>query len=713
MPLGAAATNGDVSSNWIHLALAIDNTNAKVYLNGLLIPDTDMGFAMDPAPTPGNDFAMRWAWATDPNDNIAYPSPFTLNPPLEGFGMSGIADNTDYYNEVELEGGAHYFQAIDIYGDGWQGGWFQVFMGTCDSNSPNDSTGNVLVGAPSLVHRQSPPQGDLPGMLGEICLCFRGTTTASLYQGVSAGIGAPEGEGGVYAFVLPDGDGGGPSTVCVHLHTGDWASEYDWNFDGNSETAMVAIPAASILIGGRNGWSSFMGGIAAVSVHGNQMTELDADCLFNFGSSYVAICPDVSRSSYGQRWVVFNGTLNDDATLMGDAYMDSDMGVSLDGDGDYIEVRGDTATQYSHDGTFSISLWATRGECNTPGSYEMLYGHQESKSRWSGNWVDPDNTNIHILLGCGEQGTSSTIPGDVIRTLLVDDDGSRVAFDWPLGDIADNGNVNTLWMHLILSVSATAVRTFVDSVEITSYGYPMGGQSWNRDTYAFAQTSANLAYPDGPSKLNAPLVGFGISKYADDEDYYFPITLGSGDHVFHAVDTFGDGWQGGYFEVLDGNGAPIVGGAGVGLVATGEMEDFSFNVPRGGGMAAYTVHISTGDWANELMWSIDAGIVTDPATDETSGYGGPTSDSPIQVGGQGYGGFQGQLGGVSIVGHAVQGNEARCLYESGAQFVGMCPNYGSSWRSSWLVVRFSIDFRCFATVFGPFYDCLATDLVLF
>ena len=75
--------------------------------------------------------------------------------------------------------------------------------------------------------------------------------------------------------------------------------------------------------------------------------------------------------------VIFNGTLALDATLRGDAFMDSDMGVSLDGDGDYVSVSGDNPNVepgYSHDGTFSISLWATRGECNTPGSYELLYG---------------------------------------------------------------------------------------------------------------------------------------------------------------------------------------------------------------------------------------------------------------------------------------------------------------------------------------------------
>jgi hypothetical protein len=649
VPLAEAPTNGNVASNWIHLAVAVDTTSVQVFLNGLLVPDSDVGFATDPPADYQDQYTNQWAWATAAGENLAYPTPSALSRPLNGFGMSGIGDNTDYYTDMTLDAGAHYFRAIDKYGDGWQGGWFQVMDGPC---SAADS--NVLVGAPA------------------------GTSTTS---GAIPAVGAPEGAGGVYAFVLP---GDAPTTVCVHLHTGDWASEYDWNFDGDTETAMVSPEPASIVIGARSGWSSFMGGIAAVSVHGSALSELDAECLWNFGSDFVAICPDVSRSSYGQQWVVFNGTLNTDAQLRGDAFMDSDMGVSLDGDGDYVSVGGETSTTYSHDGTFSISLWATRGECNVPGSYEMLYGHQESRSRWSGNWLDPENVNIHLLLGCGSQGSHSTLDGDVIRTLLVDDEGQRVAFDWSLSNEKDNGAVNKLWVHIVLSVSSTAVRTFVDGAEVTEFGYPMGG--W-QGQYDLATTEANLAYPDGPGSLSEELAGFGISKYADNEDYFVPVTLDAGEHVLHGVDTFGDGWQGGWMELLDSDGQVVTGGAETGAVPSDTL-DIAFVVPRSnsGEDQVFTVHIHTGRWGNEVAWSLDDGIVTDEDTGETSGYGGPRSTSDITLGGNGYGGFQGQLGGVSIVSHAVKSSEARCLYESGAQFVGLCPNFESRWRSEWLVM---------------------------
>jgi hypothetical protein len=304
--------------------------------------------------------------------------------------------------------------------------------------------------------------------------------------------------------------------------------------------------------------------------------------------------------------------------------------------------------------------------------------HQESTSRWSGNWVDPDNVNIHMLIGCASQGSHSTLEGDVIRTILVDDEGHRVAFDWSLSNAKDDGDVNRQWVHIVLSVSSTAVKTFVDGTEVTEFGYPIGG--W-QGQFDFAMTEANMAWPDGPSNMSGELVGFGISKYADNEDYFIPVSLEPGPHVLSGVDTFGDGWQGGWFELLDSDGGTLVGGADSGAVQADTL-DLSFGVATS---QVFTVHVHTGRWGNEVRWYIDDGLVTDEGNGSTTGYGGPRSTSEIQLGGTGYGGFQGQLGGVSIVSHAVQANEARCLYESGAQFVGICPNFESRWRTAWLV----------------------------
>ena len=62
-------------------------------------------------------------------------------------------------------------------------------------------------------------------------------------------------------------DGLYSAAVCVHVHTGRWPQEYDWNFDNDPDTAMAATPAASPKLGGGSWWANFMGGIAVASLH--------------------------------------------------------------------------------------------------------------------------------------------------------------------------------------------------------------------------------------------------------------------------------------------------------------------------------------------------------------------------------------------------------------------------------------------------------------
>jgi hypothetical protein len=57
-----------------------------------------------------------------------------------------------------------------------------------------------------------------------------------------------------------------------------------------------------------------------------------------------------------------DGTIPSGAALIGNAVLDPDFGINVDGAGDYVTV---SASQYAQDGTFSVSSWFTRqGECN-------------------------------------------------------------------------------------------------------------------------------------------------------------------------------------------------------------------------------------------------------------------------------------------------------------------------------------------------------------
>ena len=69
---------------------------------------------------------------------------------------------------------------------------------------------------------------------------------------------------------------------------------------------------------------------------------------------------------------------------------------------------------------------------------------------------------------------------------------------------------------------------------------------------------------------------FGIEpQYDDNSDYYDPVTLSAGEHSISYYDSYGDGWHGGYWEILPGSlnaeaasgVTPIVGGPVDGLVA--------------------------------------------------------------------------------------------------------------------------------------------------
>lgn len=46
-----------------------------------------------------------------------------------------------------------------------------------------------------------------------------------------------------------------------------------------------------------------------------------------------------------------------------------------------------------------------------------------------------------IFVGCSAAGIHSTLDGDIVRTVLVDDQGKRATFDWSVDDERDGGYV--------------------------------------------------------------------------------------------------------------------------------------------------------------------------------------------------------------------------------------------------------------------------------
>jgi hypothetical protein len=65
-----------------------------------------------------------------------------------------------------------------------------------------------------------------------------------------------------------------------------------------------------------------------------------------------------------------------------------------------------------------------------------------------------------------------------------------------------------------------------------------------------------------------PPTGFGgiAVPYESSSEYAEEINLPEGQHTFYFYDAYGDGWSGGYYEILDSAGASIAGGDPAGVV---------------------------------------------------------------------------------------------------------------------------------------------------
>merc|ERR1712146_657247 len=62
--------------------------------------------------------------------------------------------------------------------------------------------------------------------------------------------------------------------------------------------------------------------------------------------------------------------------------------------------------------------------------------------------------------------------------------------------------------------------------------------------------------------------GTEFGPYEDNSDSYEEIELTGGDHVLYVMDAYGDGWHGGYWELLDCNDVSRLGGE-----TEGQVED--------------------------------------------------------------------------------------------------------------------------------------------
>jgi len=114
--------------------------------------------------------------------------------------------------------------------------------------------------------------------------------------------------------------------------------------------------------------------------------------------------------------------------------------------------------------------------------------------------------------------------------------------------------------------------------------------------------------------------GAVFGPFADNSDTMEDLCLPAGEHRFSYYDAYGDGWHGGWWELLDSSGSRFGGGEVDGLVegAGGESTFTLSGTAEGNGVAqssAVDVTVQTVAWASEITWNIDGGAVFGPFDD--------------------------------------------------------------------------------------------------
>eukprot|EP01044_Picomonas_judraskeda_P031835 COSAG03_NODE_12056_length_563_cov_1.394397_1_plen_123_part_01 len=71
-------------------------------------------------------------WANEITWNVDDGQQFGVAPVFE--------DNTDYWEQLTLTSGEHSFNYLDAYGDGWHGGYWEIFAGSVDADSSRGMT---------------------------------------------------------------------------------------------------------------------------------------------------------------------------------------------------------------------------------------------------------------------------------------------------------------------------------------------------------------------------------------------------------------------------------------------------------------------------------------------------------------------------------------------------------------------------------------------
>eukprot|EP01043_Picozoa_sp_COSAG02_P085979 COSAG02_NODE_23524_length_716_cov_0.883306_2_plen_139_part_01 len=108
--------------------------------------------------------------------------------------------------------------------------------------------------------------------------------------------------------------------------------------------------------------------------------------------------------------------------------------------------------------------------------------------------------------------------------------------------------------------------------------------------------------------------GNDFGPYEDNSVNNQSLSLSIGEHTLNYFDSYGDGWHGGYWSLINPvDDSLLAGGETEGLVeGAGGQTVFTLGAGgsaelTGGAQEAVTIHIHTLTWASEITWSVDDG----------------------------------------------------------------------------------------------------------
>ena len=277
-----------------------------------------------------------------------------------------------------------------------------------------------------------------------------------------------------------DGEGDGPChcdpcpTLCANppvptCGTTPQSMDDMFNAIGSSASGSSAIPAcigvnAVYQVGSTSGNRGYISrGIDEYEYKGcYRMGNMRPPGVTLYGNAFFDDSAASASSSSGGYNQVFMGGGGGGGGGSGDSLNNGgrDFGIHFDGEGDFAEIIGSEAG-YAVDGSFSISLWATRPDCHVYGSEEWLYAHTKypnDPSNLDASLIQPG---IALAYVCTENGEHSTAAAPergalhLVRVYLNDDEGVCVTFDIPLNSAAQDlsgGFVTREWVHIAIGV---------------------------------------------------------------------------------------------------------------------------------------------------------------------------------------------------------------------------------------------------------------------